>query len=175
MISNLDFEEINLMFHADKWLEENYACEFYESGSGFLNCSCPFDDHNDANPSFGLNVEKGFFKCFGCGREGSLIKLVSLLQKVEIAQAIKIIALYENFDLEMIDSFDMKYQKFKKALEHVDESYNKKQRLEKKAISIIKAVMKKDFEKADNMFKKLDILLADNNINSIKEYINEIK
>jgi hypothetical protein len=69
----------------------------------------------------------------------------------------------------------MKYQKFKKALEHVDESYNKKQRLEKKAISIIKAVMKKDFEKADNMFKKLDILLADNNINSIKEYINEIK
>jgi hypothetical protein len=75
----------------------------------------------------------------------------------------------------MIDSFDMKYQKFKKALEHVDESYNKKQRLEKKAISIIKAVMKKDFEKADNMFKKLDILLADNNINSIKEYINEIK
>jgi hypothetical protein len=35
--------------------------------------------------------------------------------------------------------------------------------------------MKKDFEKADNMFKKLDILLADNNINSIKEYINEIK
>ena len=175
MISNLYLDQINLMFHADKWLEENYACEFYESNSGFLNCSCPFDDHSDSNPSFGVNVEKGFFKCFGCGREGSLIKLVSLLQKVDIAQAIKTIAVYENLNLEAIDSFDFKYQKFKKALEHIDETNNKKQRLEKKAVSIIKAIMKTNFEEADQLYKRLDNLLIDDNTIGIKELINEIK
>ena len=31
---------------------------------------CPF--HSEKTPSFGVNREEGFFKCFGCGVGGSV-------------------------------------------------------------------------------------------------------
>ncbi len=169
-----DFNEINLKFHADKWLEENYGCEFYHGNNGFLNSSCPFDDHTDTSPSFGVNLEKGFFKCFGCGREGSLIKLVCLILDVNFFQAVNTIAVYENINLENLDTIAVKSEKFKKAITEKDSDFLKEKRLLRKLTIKIKKIMFKDFEKADGMFCQLDNYIKENDFNSIKEMLNGI-
>lgn len=37
---------------------------------------CPF--HNESTPSFKVRADRGFFKCFGCGVSGDVIKFVQL-------------------------------------------------------------------------------------------------
>ena len=41
---------------------------------------CPF--HQEKTPSFNVNRDKGFFKCFGCGVGGDVVKFVELHQKI---------------------------------------------------------------------------------------------
>jgi len=169
-----DFNEINVQFHADKWLEENFGCEFYHGNNGFLNSSCPFDDHADTSPSFGINLEKGFFKCFGCGREGSLIKLVSLILDINFYQAVNTIAVYENISLENLDTIAVKSEKFKKALDEKDSSFQKEKKLLQKITIKIKKIMTNDFKKADDLFQQLDKYIVENNYSAIKEMLNGI-
>ena len=45
-----------------------------KQGDEFV-CCCPF--HEERNPSFSLNMEKGVYYCFGCGASGSLSKLAN--------------------------------------------------------------------------------------------------
>jgi len=167
-----DYNDLNTMFHADSWLEENYGCEFYKSANGNLMCSCPFDDHADSSPSFGIHLEKGLYKCFGCGREGSLINLVSDLMKINFFQAINIIANFEGLNLDNIDSLTVKNEKFKKALTEADNEENKKNKLILKATIIIKKIMKNDFEKADKMYKTMDDFIKEQKFDEIKDLIN---
>lgn len=35
---------------------------------------CPFPDHQDSTPSFSVNLRDGMFNCFGCSRDGDLVK-----------------------------------------------------------------------------------------------------
>jgi putative DNA primase/helicase len=42
---------------------------------------CPFPDHDDKNPSFSVNAEKGVFYCHGCQRQGHIWELTQLLQE----------------------------------------------------------------------------------------------
>ena len=51
---------------------------------------CPF--HNEKSPSFGVNREQGFFKCFGCGVGGSVFKFVELQERVSFPEAVRIVA-----------------------------------------------------------------------------------
>ena len=51
---------------------------------------CPF--HQERTPSFNVNGEKGFFKCFGCGAGGDAVKFVELYQKVSFPEAIRYLA-----------------------------------------------------------------------------------
>jgi hypothetical protein len=169
-----DFNDLNVNFHADKWLEENYGCEFYHGNNGFLNSSCPFDDHSDTSPSFGINLEKGFFKCFGCGREGSLIKLVSLILDINFYQAVNVIAVYENINLENIDTIEVKSDKFKKAIHEKDLTFQKQKKLLQKITIKIKKIMLKDFIKADELFQQLDKYIIENNYDAVKEMLNGI-
>ena len=39
---------------------------------------CPF--HKEKTPSFSVNIEKGFFKCFGCDRGGDAITFLQELK-----------------------------------------------------------------------------------------------
>lgn len=167
-----DYNDLNTMFHADAWLEENFGCEFYKSSNGNLMCSCPFDDHADTSPSFGVHLEKGLFKCFGCGREGSLITLVSELMKVNFFQAVNIIATFEGLNLDNIDSLTAKNEKFKKALMESSNEENKLTKLIQKATIKIKKTMKTDFYKADDMYKLMDDYIEQQNYDALKEIIN---
>jgi DNA primase len=51
---------------------------------------CPF--HQERTPSFNVNGEKGFFKCFGCGAGGDAVKFVELHQKLSFPEAIRYLA-----------------------------------------------------------------------------------
>jgi DNA primase len=51
---------------------------------------CPF--HQEKTPSFNVNRDKGFFKCFGCGAGGDVVKFVEMQQKVTFPEAIRALA-----------------------------------------------------------------------------------
>jgi DNA primase len=51
---------------------------------------CPF--HQERTPSFNVNPDKGFFKCFGCGVGGDVIRFVELHQKVAFPEAVRLLA-----------------------------------------------------------------------------------
>jgi DNA primase len=46
-----------------------------ENGS-WIKVSCPFPDHEDKNPSAGINVETGVFNCFTCGESKHIINVL---------------------------------------------------------------------------------------------------
>lgn len=51
---------------------------------------CPF--HQEKTPSFTVNPDKGFFKCFGCGAGGDAVKFVELHQKLSFPEAVRYLA-----------------------------------------------------------------------------------
>lgn len=51
---------------------------------------CPF--HQEKTPSFNVNKDKGFFKCFGCGAGGDVVKFVELQQKLAFPEAVRYLA-----------------------------------------------------------------------------------
>jgi DNA primase len=51
---------------------------------------CPF--HQEKTPSFNVNGDKGFFKCFGCGVGGDVLSFVELQQKVPFPEAVRYLA-----------------------------------------------------------------------------------
>ena len=51
---------------------------------------CPF--HQEKTPSFNVNRDKGFFKCFGCDAGGDVVKFVQLYQKMSFPEAVRHLA-----------------------------------------------------------------------------------
>lgn len=51
---------------------------------------CPF--HQEKTPSFNVNPDKGFFKCFGCGAGGDVVKFVELQQRASFPEAVQYLA-----------------------------------------------------------------------------------
>jgi DNA primase len=58
---------------------------------------CPF--HQEKTPSFNVNKDKGFFKCFGCGAGGDVVKFVELYQKLSFPEAVRHLALRASIQL----------------------------------------------------------------------------
>ena len=50
---------------------------------------CPF--HTEKTPSFGVNP-RGFYKCFGCGAGGDVIKFVMEIEGLSFWEAVKLLA-----------------------------------------------------------------------------------
>src|SRR5258708_25468878 len=51
---------------------------------------CPF--HQEKTPSFHVDAEKGFFKCFGCGKAGDVITFVQETEHLNFTEAVEAIA-----------------------------------------------------------------------------------
>jgi len=51
---------------------------------------CPF--HNEKTPSFNVNAELGFYKCFGCGKSGDAITFVREIEHVDFVGAVEMLA-----------------------------------------------------------------------------------
>lgn len=52
---------------------------------GEMKGRCPF--HEDGDPSFKINNDKGFYHCFGCGAHGDVIDFVARYQRMSFAEA----------------------------------------------------------------------------------------
>jgi DNA primase len=57
------------------------------AGSGRLKGLCPF--HNEKTPSFNVNVDKGYYKCFGCGKSGDIITFVSETEQLNFSESVE--------------------------------------------------------------------------------------
>lgn len=56
------------------------------SGAGRWLCLCPF--HHEKTPSCNIDDREGFFKCFGCGEGGDVIKFIERIRGFDFKQAV---------------------------------------------------------------------------------------
>jgi DNA primase len=61
-----------------------------KAGSGRFKGLCPF--HSEKTPSFNVSADKGFFKCFGCGKAGDAINFVMETEGLAFTEAVEAIA-----------------------------------------------------------------------------------
>jgi len=59
---------------------------------------CPF--HGEKTPSFHVHPDRGFFKCFGCGAGGDVIKFVQQLENLSFPDAARVLAHRAGIELE---------------------------------------------------------------------------
>ena len=58
-----------------------------KAGGTRLKGLCPF--HNEKTPSFNVDTDKGFYKCFGCGKAGDVISFVRDTEQLNFSEAIE--------------------------------------------------------------------------------------
>jgi DNA primase len=51
---------------------------------------CPF--HNEKTPSFSVHASHQFYKCFGCGAGGDVLKFVMEIERISFFEALKLLA-----------------------------------------------------------------------------------
>ena len=51
---------------------------------------CPF--HSDKNPSFSVNPERGFYKCFSCQESGDLFTFVGKKENLDFIETVEFLA-----------------------------------------------------------------------------------
>ncbi|MDB6169502.1 MAG: primase [Verrucomicrobia bacterium] len=66
-----------------------------KAGAGRLKGLCPF--HNEKTPSFNVDADKGYYKCFGCGKAGDLISFVRETEQLGFTEAVE--ALGQRFNV----------------------------------------------------------------------------
>ncbi len=83
---------------------------------------CPF--HEEKTPSFYVNVEKGFFHCFGCGAGGDVIEFVKRIENISFVEAVQRVA--ELCDVEPpAMSRDTLYTKYTALMAKITKNYTK--------------------------------------------------
>ena len=77
---------------------------------------CPF--HHEKTPSFAINEQQQFFKCFGCGESGNVITLVKQLESVDFPEAVELLAKLANLEVPT-KRVDPEYLKKRKQKERI--------------------------------------------------------
>ena len=110
-----------------EFMEDEYNSDFIESKmSKWSNTSCPMPNHDDSNPSFGVNEESNLYNCFGCGVTGDVIKLVQNVEGLEFIEAIQKLSKYAGIEIETTN-LDIKYliNEFKSSIQqYLDKDYD---------------------------------------------------
>ena len=83
---------------------------------------CPF--HKEKTPSFNISDDKGFYHCFGCGKNGDIFNYVMEMENISFVEALKKLAeqagiKHNSYNL----SPDPKITKLLKLLKRVSDSY----------------------------------------------------
>ena len=100
LVKNIDIME---------FMESEYDSDFILSKhTDWANTRCPMPDHDDGNPSFGVNTKTNTYNCFGCGATGDLIQLVQDVEGLNFVEAIHKLSVFAKIDIETVD-FDVKY------------------------------------------------------------------
>ncbi len=67
-------------------------------GANYMAC-CPF--HNEKTPSFVVSPSKGIYKCFGCGKSGTVVGFVMEHESLSYVDALKYLA--RKYHIEVIE------------------------------------------------------------------------
>jgi DNA primase len=90
-------------------MEKEYDADFiFSKSSDWANTRCPMPNHDDGNPSFGVNQTNNTYNCFGCNSSGDLIKLVQDVEGLNFIEAIEKLSKFAGIDVETTN-LDMKY------------------------------------------------------------------
>jgi DNA primase len=78
---------------------------------------CPF--HQEKSPSFSVNADEGYFKCFGCGEGGDVITFIQKIEGIDFPRALEIAAEKAGIKLEknISPAAKRRYQQKKKLLQ----------------------------------------------------------
>jgi DNA primase len=80
---------------------------------------CPF--HGEKTPSFHVHPDRGFFKCFGCGAGGDVIRFVQLHENVGFVDALRALAKRAGIELESEDPRAARVRSEKEAIYHAND------------------------------------------------------
>jgi DNA primase len=121
-----------------------YAQDLRKKGANWMAC-CPF--HQEKTPSFSVNPSKGFYKCFGCGKGGSVYNFLMDMEGLNFPEAVKRVAEISGVMLpEPID--DESYERGKKKREETKKISDEIIELNKVALGFWEAELKKKNAKA---------------------------
>jgi DNA primase len=73
----------------------NYAT-LKRSGRNYT-CCCPF--HAEKTPSFHINVDEGFYKCFGCGESGDVFSFIMKIENLSFMESLELLAKRANLEM----------------------------------------------------------------------------
>lgn len=80
MITRIEFDQIDLIE-----LLESYDLELFVTSTQNANFNCPF--HGEKNPSCGMQLKNGLWKCFACGVSGNLVSFVAEMDQTSLKTA----------------------------------------------------------------------------------------
>ncbi len=80
---------------------------------------CPF--HGEKSPSFHVHGDRGFFKCFGCGVGGDVIKFIQLQDNLTFPDALRVLAKRAGVELEAENPAAARARSEKEAIYHANE------------------------------------------------------
>lgn len=106
-ISDAQIEDIKLRTDIAE-LISSYGVNLRQTGSRHTAC-CPF--HNEKTPSFSVDSNRGFYKCFGCGESGDAIKFVQKMEGLPFVDAVKKLAERAGVKLEEREDPEAKLRK----------------------------------------------------------------
>ncbi len=82
---------------------------------------CPF--HKEKTPSFNISDDKGFFHCFGCGKNGDIFSYVMETENISFIDALKKLAAQAGVSYNHIFSENPKLENRLHLLKRVSDSY----------------------------------------------------
>ena len=81
----------------------DYGIDLRRRGNNAMAC-CPF--HKEKTPSFNINGDRGFYKCFGCGESGDVITFVQKMEGISFIDAARKLA--ERAGVKLEERYDPK-------------------------------------------------------------------
>ncbi|MDQ6759981.1 MAG: DNA primase [Acidobacteriota bacterium] len=84
---------------------------------------CPF--HNEKSPSFSVHSTHQFYKCFGCGAGGDVLKFVMEMERVSFFDALKMLAERNGIPVPKRNEYSDPQSKLRASLIEMHESANR--------------------------------------------------
>lgn len=87
-------------------------CQLTKKGSSYWAC-CPLPGHSERTPSFSVNEIGQFYKCFGCGKGGDVIRFIMEMESLDFYDAVKLLCEKAKIPLPEVED-DRKNAEFSK-------------------------------------------------------------
>ncbi|MDL0114433.1 DNA primase [Campylobacter felis] len=99
---------------------ENYL--ILRKEGAFYKANCPF--HAEKTASFIININKGYWHCFGCGKGGDAIKFLQDYKNLSFAEAVAEVAKLENIELNFNSTQKEEFGFLKELNEYFKNNFN---------------------------------------------------